>query len=202
MKKKIYLSAIFAIFLFSATFAQIEKNDWLLGGTLGLNTSNSSSNSVPIGNSSSNANFSPHIAYALGKNSVIGLNLGYSYTDNSGNYKSSSFSLNIFYKKYLPCREKFGLYFQFNGGTILYKLTQTIDSAGTLIKSSSTSHVYDADIIPGVYYQASKRVLINADCGGISYAYYDYGAGSSSSYFSFNFLSNFTFGVDFILGKK
>src|SRR5271154_3680500 len=137
MKKKIYLSAIFAIFLFSTTLAQIEKNDWLLGGTLGLNTSNNSSNSVPIGNSSSNANIAPHVAYALGKNSVIGLDLGYSYYDNSGNYKSSSYSLNIFYKKYLPFNERFGIYFQFEGGIISDKLTQTIDSAGIPIKSSS-----------------------------------------------------------------
>jgi hypothetical protein len=198
MEKKIYLSAILAIFLFATTFAQIEKGDWLLGGTLGVNNTSNS----PNGGSTSNANIAPHIEYALGKNSVIGLNLGYSSSNNSGNNKLSSFTSNIFYKKYFPCKEKFGTYLLLGGGIVFSKSSYLVDSAGTLEKSSSTSHSYNIGVVPGVYYLVSKKVLLTADCGGLSYFYTDYGSGNSTTYWTLNFLTSFTFGVDFILGKK
>jgi hypothetical protein len=199
MKKKIYLFIAVIICLSFSSYAQIEKGDWLLGGTLGVNNSSNS----PNGTSTSNANIAPHIAYAVGKNSTIGLNLGYSYSDNSGNYKLSSFASNIFYKKYFPCKEKFGIYLQLNTGIALSKNSYTvIDSAGSYTKSNSTTHSYNVGAIPGIYYLVSKRVLLTADCGGLSYFYDDYGAGYSANSWSFNFLTNFTFGVDFVLGKK
>ncbi|HSZ86489.1 MAG TPA: hypothetical protein VK787_10685, partial [Puia sp.] len=157
----------------------------------------------PNGSSTSNANIAPHIAYALGKSSTIGLNLGYSYSDNSSDYKSSSFTSNIFYKKYFPCKEKFGIYIEVIAGIAFSKNSYTVvDSTGSYTKSSSTTHIYNAGAIPGVYYLISRKILLTADCGGLSYYYDDYGAGYSANSWSFNFLNNFTFGVDFILGKK
>jgi hypothetical protein len=204
MKKKIYLSIAVILFLSFTTHAQIEKNDWLLGGTVGFTSSSSSYNNTSYtGNSTSNASISPHIAYALGKNSTIGFNLGYNYSDNAGNNKTSSFLSNIFYKKYFPCKEKFGIYLQLYGGISLVKSSYLVlDSAGSLTRNNSTTREYDAGITPGIYYQVSKRILLTADCGGLSYIYDDSGSGYSATYWSFNFLSNFTFGVDFILGKK
>src|SRR5579862_4959586 len=196
MEKKIYLSLALVIFLFSTTLSQIEKNDLLLGGNLGFNASNSANGNASFanGNSTSNANIAPHIAYALGKNSTLGLNLGYSYTDNPGNYKLSSFISNIFYKKYFPCKEKFGIFLQLYAGIVLAKSSYLVlDSTGLYTKNNSTTHDYEGGIVPGVYYQVSKRVLLTAECGGLSYAYYDFGEGNSSSSLSLDFLTNFTF---------
>jgi len=206
MKKKIYLIWGAAIFLSLNTHAQIEKSNWLLGGTLGFSSYNSGSNNMLVlgtNSSSSNTSLAPHIAYAIGNNSVIGLNLGYNYTYSTNQTNSTSFSSSIFYKKYISCQGKFGMYLQVNGGITFYKYTYlTVDSSGSQVKTGSTTRAYYAGIIPGVYYLVGKKILLEADCGGLSYVYYDYGPEDWSSDFSINFLSNFTFGIEFILGKK
>ena len=174
-----------------------------MGGTVGFNSSSSIYGTSSTGNSTSNANIAPHIAYAIGKNSTLGLNLGYSYSDNAGNNKSSSFLSNVFYKKYFPCKEKFGIYLQLYAGIVLTKSSYLVlDSTGSFTKNSSTTHGYDASAIPGVYYLVSKRILLTVDCGGLSYIYDNNRDGYSATYWTFNFLNSFTFGVDFILGKK
>src|ERR1700722_18524391 len=156
MKKKIYLSIAVIICLSFSSYAQIEKGDWLLGGTLGVNNTTNS----PNGGSTSNASIAPHIEYALGKNSVLGLNLGYSYSNNSGNNKIASFTSNIFYKKYFPCKEKFGIYIEVIAGIAFSKNSYTVvDSTGSYTKSYSTTHSYNVGAIPGVYYLVSKRIL-------------------------------------------
>ncbi|MBS1598210.1 MAG: hypothetical protein JST75_08290 [Bacteroidetes bacterium] len=75
MKRKILLAIAVSIFLIEGLNAQIEKKDWLLGGSLGININNG--NNGNNGNSNSNTSIAPHIAYALGRNSVIGLNFNF-----------------------------------------------------------------------------------------------------------------------------
>jgi hypothetical protein len=203
MKSKMLLSLTIVIFSSIAVLqAQIEKKDWLLGGSLGFNTSNPNSGSSNY--STSNANFAPHIGYAIGHNSVIGLNIGFNYSNTSSQYKSVSFSTNAFYKKFISLKEKFGIYYQINAGIGWSQVSYPIsDSTGNVTsKITYPSHAYNASITPGVYYAVSPKILLNADCGGLGYNYSDNGDGYGTSNFAFNFLSSFTFGVDFILGRK
>ena len=184
MKSKMLLS--FAIIIFStfALQAQIEKKDWLLGGTLGFNTSNSNSSN----NSNSNTNFAPHIGYAVGKNSVIGLNAEINYSQSAQESKNFSFSTNAFYKKFFQVKGKFGTYLQFNGGVGWNASSFLLfDSAGTSSKQTSSNHFYSASIVPGVYYQVSPGILLNADCGGLSYSY----TTSPDGYWYSNFVIKF-----------
>jgi hypothetical protein len=195
-----------AIFLSLNSYAQIQKGTWLLGGTLGFNSANANSIStlnLNASNSSSNTNLAPHIAYAIGNNSVIGLDLAYNYDYGSLGTHNTSFSSYLFYKKYIPCQGKFGFYIQANGGINLYRNSYLEgDSSGSTTRITSSTHSYYTGVIPGVYYQVGKKILLEADCGGLAYIYYDFGPEEWESNLSFNFLSNFTFGVDFILGKK
>jgi len=83
MKKKILLSlAIIISFAFSLK-AQVDKGDWLLGGTLGINTSNAGSST-----NYSNSNITPHMGYAIGNKTVLGLSLGVNFSESSSQNKN------------------------------------------------------------------------------------------------------------------
>jgi hypothetical protein len=198
MQKKNLLFSAFILFFSVIANAQIEKKDWLLGGSFGYNSSN-----YNAGPSSSNANILPHIGYAIGKNSVMGLSLSISNYTSESDYKIFNLSINAYYKKFFPIKEKFGAYLQVNAGIGWTKNSNYIyDSLGIYTKLTNNAHSYFGSAVPGVYYSVTPRILLNADCGGLVYNYTTQDVNNWSSGFAFNFLSNFTFGVDFILGRK
>ncbi len=87
-----------------ASSAQITKGDWILGGTFNFNNSNS----APPSFATSNANLAPRLGLAVGRNSVMGLDLGFSYLAGSQGQKSLAFSANAFYRKYIILKNKLG----------------------------------------------------------------------------------------------
>jgi hypothetical protein len=198
MKKKILLSLAVIVSSVFSLKAQIDKGDWILGGSFGLNSANSNSNY-----STSNANFAPNIGLAIGRNSVIGLGFGLAYSSNSVQQSFLSFSSSVFYKKYFIIKNKLGYYLQLHGG-ILFETNKfnAIDSSGNTSKIRYKSYVYNVGITPGIYYEVAPRILLTADVGGLGYAYSNGGSGNWSSNFNLSFLNSFTFGVDFVLGKK
>ena len=199
MKKKILLSLSVIVCSVFSSQAQIEKGDLLLGGSFGINANSANSSSY----TTSNANFAPHIGLAIGKNSVIGLGFGLSYSSNSAAQSNFDFSSSVLYKKYFVIRNKLGYYLQLHGGILLATNKFTyIDSSGSAMKTNYKSYSYSVGITPGIYYGVTPRLLLTADVGGLGYAYSDGGSGSWSSNFNMSFLNSFTFGVDFILGKK
>lgn len=198
MKKKLLLAIAISIFLVDALNAQIEKKDWLLGGSLSINASNGNGSQY----SNSNSGISPHVAYAIGKNSTIGLNFNLNYTTSSSDYKYLSFSTNLLYRKYFVIKDKVGWYTQFSGGIGWSQATQTYtDQGGQVQKSKIHGNLYTAAFVPGIYYRVSPGILINADCGGLGYNHTNYGYGTWSSNLNVNFLNSFSFGIDFIIGK-
>lgn len=202
MKNKILLSLAIIVSSFYSLKAQIDKGDWLLGGSFGFNSTNAyvnNSNSY----TNSNGNFEPNVGVAIGKNSLIGLGFGLSYSTNSSHQSSLGFSSDLFYKKYFVIRNKMGCYLQLQGGILLETSKYTvIDSSGSSLKSNYKSYFYTAGITPGIYYEVAPRILLTANVGGLGYEYSNNGSGSWSSYLNVSFLNNFTFGVDFIIGKK
>ncbi|HLK27226.1 MAG TPA: outer membrane beta-barrel protein [Puia sp.] len=198
MQKKNLLFGAIILFSSLVANAQIEKKDWLLGGSFGYNSTNFNS-----GSANSNANIVPHIGYAIGNNSVVGLNFSVSFYQNESENKSFSWYTYAYYKKFFPIKQKFGAYLQLNAGIGWNKYSSYIyDSLGTGTKITSNYHAYLVSVVPGVYYHVTPGILLNADCGGISYNYTKGQYDSWNSSFVFNFLSSFTFGVDFILGRK
>lgn len=182
-----------------ASSAQIEKGSWILGGTFNFNNSDA----APPGFATSNASVSPHLGLAAGRNSVMGLSFGFFYS-NSGNGQTAwTFSANPFYRKYIPLKNKLGCYLQFYSGLAWTKSVDIFpDSTGASVKHSTAYNSYNLGFTPGLYYQVSPGVLLNLDAGGISYFYADYGHGQWSSSLRAGLFEQFSFGVDFILGKK
>ena len=200
MKEKFLLISSLVLFASLEIQAQVQKGDWLLGGSIGINAGNSSS----MGYSTSNVNILPHIGLAIGKNSVLGLNFGIIYyNSSSGGFSTLTFATNLFYKKYYVLKNKLGWYLEPGGGAGWSENRQTaIDSTGAIFKIKNTTRYYIFGIVPGIYYQISPGILLNVDCGGISYSYSNLGSGYSSTNFYFNFLNSFTFGLDFALSKN
>jgi len=199
MKKKILLLLAIIVSSVFSLKAQVDKGDWLLGGAFGFNSANLNANSY----TSSNANFTPDIGVAIGKNSVIGLGFGLNYSSNSEQESSLDFSSDLFYKKYFVVKNKLGYYLQLHGGILLAtsKFTSA-DSSGGIVKTNYKSDNYSFGITPGIYYEVAPRLLLTADVGGLGYTYSNNGSSSRSSNFNMSFLISFTFGIDFILGKK
>lgn len=207
MKRSLLIIAVFVIST-SSLKAQIQKGDWLLGATMGYSNGNNSQqySNMTHSSSSSNTNVSPRIGLAIGKNSVIGLKAGFSTGNyNSDNYSSSStnFSCNLFWRKYTSIKNKLGWYSEFGGGILWGK---TKSSSPSINKQKITS--YSIGFTPGLYYEITPKILLNADFGGISFVHSHAknvnGNPSSgrANNFDLSFLNHFTFGVDFILGKK
>ncbi|HVM88301.1 MAG TPA: outer membrane beta-barrel protein [Puia sp.] len=197
MKRKFLLPVAFIIISANVLQAQIEKRDWLLGGTFGFSTTSNGSSPAY-----SNANITPHIGYALSNNAVVGLNLSLNYIQNNSNNNNFDLSTNLFYKKFFPSGQKFGVYARVNAGLGWSENTYTLlDSAGSNVKKNFTITNYIIGAAPGIYYKIAPGILLDADCGGIVY-YYSKESGGHVSNFSINFFSSFIFGIEFILGKK
>ncbi len=206
MKTKILLIVCSVFFFANVTKAQVQKDNWLLGGTLGFN-SNNGNGTNQASFSTSNTNIAPHIGFAVGNNSVVGLNFSANFQTTNGGFHSWSFVPNVFFKHFFQVKNRFGLYGQLSGGAGWSRSEfQTTDPVtGSLTKSHVTTSLYNVGLVPGVYFAVTPGILIDADFGGINYNYSHYkdfnGGTVNTSNFNFNLLSSFTFGVDFILGK-
>ncbi|WP_276502992.1 hypothetical protein [Terrimonas pollutisoli] len=204
MKKQILLFSIAALSVVIGK-AQIDKNDILLGGTFGYGTYDYSGN---IKSANSNANLSPRIGYAIGKNSVLSARLGYSHgksEDANGNedYKSIGFSTGLSWEKFFPIKEKLGWYTDLSG-TFSNGTTRQEYTPGNNYKRKSTG--YSAGVSPGIYFIPTSGLLLSANAGGVSYWYSKSRSGGQPadkiSNFNINLLNSFNFGIDFIINRK
>ena len=204
MKKISTLTVVAILFSASVIHAQIQKGDLLIGGAFGINTSNSN-----FSGTSSNANVSPRIGYAIGSNSVISARFGYGFNRNKSDvnsylHKANNLSAGFSWKKFYSISSSFGFYSDlfavFNtGNTKLESGTPTV-----ITKTSSTGFL--GGINPGIYYMPTSKLILGMDAGGIAYSYgknknNGQNAGDGSN-FNVNFLNSFTFGIDFIIGKR
>ena len=201
MRKQILLFNLACLSVIVST-AQIDKNDILLGGTFGYGSSNSQGNS-----SNSNANLSPRIGYAIGRNSVLSVRLGYNYSkseDATGNNvsKNSSFSAGLSWQKFFLIKEKLGWFTDLSGS--LSRGYTKYQSTGNISKSNSTG--YSVGVSPGIYFIPVSGLLLSANAGGLSYgsskSKFNGQETGKSSLFTVNLLNSFSFGIDFIINKK
>jgi hypothetical protein len=131
------------------------------------------------------------------------LSAGYSHANysGSGSYNSFSGGLGYFIRKYSDLSEQFGWFLEYNAqGTVIWSEN---NSPTRYYRSSYVSA--GLHVLPGLYYKASPKVVIEAGFGGVGLDY-STTLGGSGSYNSLslglNFPSNFTFGLQFLLPKK
>lgn len=203
MKSKALLLVLAVITSTTCLQAQIRKGDLLLGATFGFNSNNNNSGNY----SSSNTNLSPRVALAIGENSVLGLRTNFGYYSSKSEAsdqknRGTTLGASAFWRRYMPIKKQLGWYLEANGGVNFYRSVSYYSTG----KSKTTTTQYSVNVIPGIYYQALPRLLVNVDFGGLNYTHgrskTDGNPLGKASSVNFNLLSNFTFGVDFILGKS
>lgn len=203
MKRKTLLALVILIVSATAAKAQIQKGDVLLGAALGV-----SSNNNNLNGSSSNAGIAPRIGFAIGRNSVMGINTSFAYSrtkpsDNNNTWENKGFNVGagLYWRKYIPLKDKLGWYVESDLAFGYAKSKQT--SGQQKIENTSTG--YGVSAVPGFYYQALPKLFLHVEAGGINYIYSvnknsdDSKSKSSSVYLSL--FNSFTFGVDFLLTK-
>ena len=199
MKSKVLLFLTLVIISTTSLTAQVlQKGDILLGATLGFNYGSNDNYS------NSNSNLSPRIAIGIGNNSALGLktSVGYvNYTSDLSDDRTNTtlIGVGVFWRKYMPMKGKVGWYLEPNGGVNFNK--EVKKSLDNKIKNSTTQ--YNVKVLPGIYYQAVPKLLINADFGGLGYNHSRSKVpGNPVNKYSnvyLNLFSSFTFGVDFVL---
>ncbi|WP_276480534.1 outer membrane beta-barrel protein [Paraflavitalea pollutisoli] len=205
MKKQLLFTVI-AIAASSALTAQVTKGDILLGASAGTGY-NGYSSTGSAGSNSTNANIAPRIGFGIGRNSVLGARLNFNYWNSKSpgtDYKQNNLGAgaSIYWRHFMPIVSKVGWYIEpaAGVGTVRQK-SQDING-----KSKINSFNITATVVPGVYYQALPGLLLNADFGGVNYQYSKNKNGTSvtskSHSVSLGLFNSFTFGFDFILGKK
>lgn len=199
MKKQILLFGI-ASLLVTASMAQIDKKDILLGATFAVNSSDNS-----IHSTNSNSNLRTRVGYAIGRNSVLNITFGYSFlkTEGPGNtYKSNIFSTGLSWQKFFVIKDKLGWYTDlnamFNNGTSKYLYP------GSEYKTRSKG--YSTGVNPGIYYTPVNGLLLTVNAGGINYEYFKNSTSGQptgkESNFTINVFDYFGFGIGFIINKK
>jgi len=203
MQKKLLLVVAIVVSAL-ASQAQVEKGNWLLGGSLGFSSTN---NDAVGGNSTSfNSNIVPSLGWAVGKNAVIGLRGGFStgttkYESNSSKQTFNGYTAGAYWKMYFPFADKAGWYTNLGAAYNFSKSKQT--TMGSLVESENSGYYFNFS--PGVYYMPTKKIVLSGGLGGLAYSHIRTSGNSTpvatSSAFIFNLLNSFSFGIEFLLGK-
>ncbi|AXY77156.1 hypothetical protein D3H65_25645 [Paraflavitalea soli] len=205
MKRQTLLLLAIIISSTATLTAQVQKGDVLLGATMGVYYGNSSGNNS---GSSSNSNLSPRIGFGLGHNSVVGFRTNFGYQTSKSETSSNRLSATsigggLYWRHYMPIKKQIGWYIEANGGISFRKEVNKNDVGD---KNKATATEYSVGAIPGIYYQPLPKLLLTVNFGGAGYSYtknkYEGNPTSRYSNVYFNLMSSFTFGVDFILGKR
>ncbi len=206
MQKKVLLAiAIVACGL--ASHAQVQKGDWLLGGSFSYSTNSNTSPGISgnTTNTSSNSNFNPGFGLAVGKNSVIGLRGSFGYTPGNNGQGVKQFNINYlaggFWKKYFPINEKVGWFTDFEAAYSFYENKST-NATDPTQNYKYTDKGFSVLVSPGIYYKAASKILLDAGFGNISYNYTSPGGGSGQNNFKLNLLNYYTFGISFLISSR
>ncbi|MGH2648792.1 MAG: hypothetical protein ACRDE8_14540 [Ginsengibacter sp.] len=215
MKIKFLLTIIILCFIAFTSKAQINKNEFLLGGSFGYS---SIKNEQAPDTKSEILNSNILFGKAINNNSVLGLTLSYGYTKGYLYNKNNQYSAGIFYRKYKPLFKNFYFLGEIDGTYSHSKVIQGQFQSG----SDGTRYISDGgsiSFIPGISYSLCKRFqieLLMTNIFSVSYSGVktDYTSSTSpvptetkGNNFSFNanlnsnLLSNFGIGFKFLLGK-
>ncbi len=188
MKKLLFIAILLA---YGVTIGQeknekafIQKGIWNIDGEISIYTVNSESKNDFGSSENNNTNFSfyPSLGYAIENNLIIGMGLGYGYSDNNSAYiddsnrrftnNSKRYSVFGYVKKYIPITEKFAL--NFKGELNYSKSKNNRDSLRNdiyNIQDDDTTNSFSIGISPGITYFVSERFALESKIGFLGYTY-------------------------------
>lgn len=218
MKRNRLAIVILCMLVSFAAKSQFAKGDRLIGGAINIYSAYNNytySNNPTNNNNSFGTGFVPRYSWVTKDNTMNGVYLSSNYSQsktfsssNSGQYSKNiyfSLGLGYFIRKYKDFNQQLGWFLEYNG-ILSYRLNkQTQNVTGNTLDDKSTSIGAGVNVSPGLYYRVSPAVLVEAGFGGAN-ATYSKGRGSGTEshgvIIGLNFPSNFTFGLQFLLGRK
>lgn len=192
--RKIILSVL-CLYLFMSAHAQLSKGEKMLGGELQFESSKNKNIGLN-GTKFTSFSIAPQIGFGLQKNWIVGAGIGYAYQKEEqgmGDQEVNVFSFGAFVRKFHPFNDRFGIYGQLDAGAGFGK------SKSNLFTDESDVSLFTADIKPGFYFRATKRIIFEANFGGLAYTNTTIkpGSGSKSKSSTFGFTLGSTIGLSF-----
>ena len=203
--KKMLLLFTSSLFLVTYSHAQLSKGQKMIGGELSFTSSNNEYDGFQGAQKITSVNIAPQIGFGLSKNWVVGAGLGFTYESqkagSGSDYKLTAniYSVGLFARKFHPFAEKFGVFGELGTAGGFGKVKE---SQGSLEAESDVSTIA-VTLRPGFYFKATKRLILEANFGGLSYSHLtskdEMGYKSNRSEFRFQLTSLLGFGAQFVL---
>lgn len=159
----------------------IDKGDFLISGSFSTSSFKSEFEQLDIDETSETKSFSisfnPQVGYAVSKNSILGLRLGYGFSkfENSpdglgfsGN-KNNLYSIGPFFRRYFSLGSRF-LFFVQGSANYLYVDSETYNNQNVIV-SSANSNGIDVGARPGVTFFLNERLALESSFGNLGYNY-------------------------------
>lgn len=197
--------------------SQFSKGDKLIGGAISSYSSNSTYvyTNNPGSNNSFGSGFIPRYSWVTKNNRMNGvfLNANYSHSKTTGSSTPNGYSISNYYsfgvgyfvRKYNDFNQQLGWFLEYNGVVSYLGNKQEQSLMGNISYYKSWEVAAGVNVSPGLYYRASRAVLVEAAFGGVNAKYskgQGYGTQSEGFNIGLNFPSNFTFGLQFLVGRK
>ncbi len=203
MKKMIVMAAL-ALFGTQFAKAQVQKGNFLVGGTLGFNSTTNKTDGVDGKYTASNIILSPKAGYALSDKWMVGVfvdgTFGTEKTEAgevSSKDKNTMIAPGVFVRNYCQIADS-KVYFT-SEANVAYGFGSTEEAD---VKISKTTG-FRANLMPGISYLVGKHLMLEGNFGGLTYRnetvkFEDNAPDEKSSSFDFNFIKSFSVGVSFL----
>jgi hypothetical protein len=213
--KKIIVMASLCLALCISANAQISKGQKMIGGELTFRQNNlEDPNQFSYDEiKQTSVTFTPQLSFGLGGNWIAGIGAGYSnqttkYQSDPQELKLSAdaFSVFLLARKFHPFNENIGIFGQLDigGGFGTSKRTEVVPGSSATQKGDIT--LIATRLHPGFYFKVSKRLIIEANFGGLGYTSTtmkpEFGEKQKESELEFTLTSTLGIGFQVVLGKK
>jgi hypothetical protein len=214
--KNWFLVILIACTAVASGFAQPQKGQWLLGGTLDAANQTFNSSTNPNESKLNQFGIEPKVGFFVARKWALGITAGFAQSGNKTSLEKSqsrSNSLALFARYYQPVRDKLSIFGELSGISYTTAASSKTAQDGTVENEfKSTALRTGLFIRPGITYFITPRIGIETGFGSLGYGYSasrstmkrpDETTENKSKGFSggFNLSYNFNMGVLFYVGK-
>jgi Outer membrane protein beta-barrel domain len=174
--KKILTPFIIIVIIHSTSFAQITKGTLLLGGGIGVGTSNSKTDNSNFETKNNYFSINPVVGFTVKENVIVGGDVLYSFSKNSNqpdySQKNTNLGAGVFVRKYIPITNKFYFFGQgrLGAGYFESKIQNGIDFSSK-VKGWGT----DIGIVPGISVAVNKKFHLEAGLNSVANISFQHG---------------------------
>jgi hypothetical protein len=165
------------------SFAQkkltIEKGTWKIGGQTTLSHNKTKRSDPDSDYKSFYWSLTPNIGYAISKNTLLGVQLGYTHSDNGDDNYSDSYKVGMSVKKYFPVSKKFS-----------FNITSRANFSWGDNNLSQSFKRFFIGFTPEISYFLTENFALEAEIGSLGYSNHKNKTDSEYIYTSDSFALN------------